>query len=259
MSAVDLATILHPAIAVFYVFPLIGVVVYFAWQTRQRRLQDKENKGKISPTVGPQHLQVGKWLSASVVGIALLGMAQPIVKKLLIEPGNWDANAGRFVLIVLYFIVTIASLVLLYRARSLPWRAVFATLTGMGLIIIGFQKFQAGDGNLYDLVFRRDFEWQISHYYYGMVAAFLMIFSLAIVPDIYRDRSLTWRKVHIVLNCLALLFFIGQGVTGARDLLEIPLSWQKPAIEQLYINNCQTQPCEVRPVEQPPADAGQSQ
>ncbi len=250
MSAQDYATILHPAIAVFYVFPLIGIVVYFAMQTRRRRLQpDSSSKSKISPTVGPEHLRLGKWLSASVVGLTLLGLAQPIVKKLVIDDGNWDANTGRFFLIALFYAATIASLVLLYRARTPLWRGVFATLTGLGLWIIGFQKFQAGDGNLYDLVFRRDFEWQISHFYYGMAAAMLMIFSLAIVPDIYKDRSQNWRRVHIVLNCVALLFFIGQGVTGARDLLEIPLNWQKPAIEQLYINDCQNRPCEVRPVE----------
>jgi hypothetical protein len=45
--------------------------------------------------------------------------------------------------------------------------------------------------------------------------------------------------MHIFLNCLALLLFVGQGVTGTRDLLEIPLSWQNPYIEQLYIQNCQ--------------------
>jgi len=60
-----------------------------------------------------------------------------------------------------------------------------------------------------------------------------MIFSLAIVQDIYQDRSQRWRKVHIILNCVALLLFLGQGVTGARDLLEIPLSWQES-----YVYKC---------------------
>ena len=81
-----------------------------------------------------------------------------------------------------------------------------------------------------DGVYRREFEWYVSHFYYGMIAALLMVFSLAIVPEIYRDRSLTWRRVHIWLNCIALLFFIGQGLTGVRDLLEIPLGWQEPFI-----------------------------
>ena len=63
-----------------------------------------------------------------------------------------------------------------------------------------------------------------------MAAALLMIFSLAILPEIYRSK--TWRRVHIVLNSVALLFFITQGVTGTRDLLEIPLTWQEPFLYQ---------------------------
>ena len=66
--------------------------------------------------------------------------------------------------------------------------------------------------------------------YIGMAASLLMIFSLAIVEDIYKDRSHRWRIAHTILNCIALALFLGQAMTGSRDLLEIPLSWQKPAI-----------------------------
>jgi hypothetical protein len=39
--------------------------------------------------------------------------------------------------------------------------------------------------------------------------------------------------VHdIILSCLAVLLFVGQGFTGARDLLEIPLIWQKAHIQK---------------------------
>ncbi|XHX79671.1 MAG: hypothetical protein RBJ76_07050 [Stenomitos frigidus ULC029] len=37
---------------------------------------------------------------------------------------------------------------------------------------------------------------------------------------------------HVVLNCVALLLFVGQGITGTRDLLEIPPSWQKSTLYQ---------------------------
>ncbi|MEL7010798.1 MAG: DUF4079 domain-containing protein, partial [Cyanobacteria bacterium J06588_4] len=90
------------------------------------------------------------------------------------------------------------------------WRGVFATLTGMGLVIIGEQE---GVWRLAD-------EWYWSHHYYGIAVSLLMIMSIAILDDIY--RSLAMRNLHIALNCLALLLFIGQGLTGARDLLEIP-------------------------------------
>ncbi len=64
-----------------------------------------------------------------------------------------------------------------------------------------------------------------------------MILSLAIFPDIYQDRSKRWRIIHAVLNSIALLLFVGQGITGARDLLEIPLSWQELYIYQCDFNN----------------------
>ena len=38
----DLLRLIHPFLAVTFVFPLIGVVTYFAVQTRQRRLAVKQ-------------------------------------------------------------------------------------------------------------------------------------------------------------------------------------------------------------------------
>jgi hypothetical protein len=64
-----------------------------------------------------------------------------------------------------------------------------------------------------------------------------MIFSLAIIQDIYQDRRNRWRTVHVVLNCVALVLFIGQGITGTRDLLEIPLSWQEQHIQLCDYSN----------------------
>ncbi len=178
----DAILLLHPAIAVLFVLPLIGMVINLAWQTRQRRLQNAGGgKSKIPPVVGP------------------------------------------VLFIVLLFAATIASLFFLYRAEQRLWRGVFATLTGAGLIVLGCQ----------DGVFRRTNEWYVSHYYIGITAAMLMIFPLAIVPDIYKDRSNRWRIAHTVLNCIALLLFVGQGMTGTRDLLEIPLGWQEPYVYKL--------------------------
>ena len=197
----DAILLLHPAIAVLFVLPLIGMVINLAWQTRQRRLQNAGGgKSKIPPVVGP------------------------------------------VLFIVLLFAATIASLVFLYRAEQRLWRGVFATLTGAGLIVLGCQ----------DGVFRRTNEWYVCHYYIGINAAMLMIFSLAIVPDIYKDRSNRWRIAHTVLNCIALLLFVGQGMTGTRDLLEIPLGWQEPYVYKCDFNN-KTCPTPAPPVSQNPA------
>lgn len=239
MELNDWLTLLHPALAIAGVFPLLGIVVHRALQVRQRRQQAASN---IPASVGAEHVQLGRWLSGAVVGVALLGLGHPIFSKMMAQQ-TWQSEPLRVGFVVAMFGATIAALTRLYQARQKVWRAVFATLTGMGLVLLGAQPG----------VFRRDSEWYFSHYYLGIAAAMLMIFSLAIIPDIYRDRQNRWRTVHIVLNCVALLCFIGQGITGTRDLLEIPLSWQKPYVQILYEQKCQKKPCTIQaaPAPQP--------
>jgi hypothetical protein len=228
METSDLIALIHPAIAVTVVFPLIGMVVNFAWQTRQRRLQTAgDGKSKIPPVVGREHVNLGRWLTGAVVGVTLIALAYSIGFKSIVEKQLWSKNPSQVIFIVLMFAATISSLVFLYRARETHWRGIFATLTGMGLVVLGCQ----------DGVFRRTNEWYWSHYYIGITAALLMVFSLAIIEDIYKDRSNRWRNIHIILNCTALLLFIGQGMTGSRDLLEIPLSWQKSYVYQCNFDN----------------------
>jgi hypothetical protein len=222
MQLADFLGLIHPAIAVIFVFPLIGIVTNFAWQTRQRRLQVLAGgKSKIPPVVGTEHRNLGEWLTGAVVGLTLIGLSYPIGKNIL-KTQLWTKSSFQVIFIVLMFAATIISLVLLYQARQAKWRGIFATLTGMGVVILGCQEG----------VFRRTNEWYWSHYYIGITATLLMIFSLAIVQDIYQDKSQRWRMIHTILNCVALLLFMGQGFTGTRDLLEIPLSWQEPYIYQ---------------------------
>ena len=227
MELRDSFALLHPTIAIIMVFPLLGIVLNRALLTRQRRLEVSENqKSKISPIVGSEHVMIGNWLSGSVVGVALLGMAYPMFSKMLTR-NTLGEEPFRVIFVVAIFILTIASFTLLFKAKMTLWRGIFATLTGMGLIILGCQP----------EIFRRDNQWFFSHYYYGVAAALLMIFSVAIVQDIYKDRKNRWRIVHIILNCVASLLFIGQGFTGSRDLLEIPLHWQESYIYQCDFTN----------------------
>jgi hypothetical protein len=218
MTFTDWLRIIHPFLAVLIIYPLLGIVMYFAWQTRQRRLQLKAGvKSNILPKVGLEHVSIGQWLTAAVTGIALLGLVHPIFKT-IIKKQVWATAPGQVIFIVLMFAATIGSLRLLYSAKTKGWRIIFATLTSAGLIILGLQ----------DGVYRRTEEWFFSHYYYGVVVAILMIISLTILPEIY--RNLAWRRIHITLNVIALMLFLGQSVTGVRDLLEIPISWQEPTI-----------------------------
>jgi Protein of unknown function (DUF4079) len=218
----DLLRLIHPAIAVVFVFPLIGIVVWMAWQTRQRRLQIAEvGKSKIPPVVGQEHVRIGQWLTAAVVGVELLGITRPLVDH-IVTKNVWAQEPSKVVLIGLLYGVTISSFVMLYRSSTRLFRGTFATLTGAGVVVLSLQ----------DGIYRRAEEWHLSHLYFGIAVTLLMIFALAILPEIYKDRTNVWRKVHIGLNSIALVLFLAQGLTGTRDLLEIPLSWQEKHIYQ---------------------------
>jgi hypothetical protein len=242
----DFLSLIHPVLAIAVVFPIIGIVIHFAWSTRQRRLQITEGtKSKIPPQVGAEHLRLGRWLTGTVVGVNLLALAYSVVygyQGLLDKQKNGKLASLQVLPIVTLFLLTIAALVLLYRVRQPLWRGFFATLSGMGLIMIGCQ----------DGVYRLSAQWYWSHYYIGMVASLLMIFSLAIVEDIYKDRSHRWRIIHTILNCVALVLFFGQAMTGSRDLLEIPLSWQKPALYRCdFVNKTCPEPKSQIPISNP--------
>ena len=225
LDAPDLLRLLHPFVAITVVMPLIGVAVYFAVQTRQRRLAAvHKTKTTIAPVVGKEHVRVGQWLSGAVVCLVLLGLAHPIFKTIA-RQNVWAENPFRVVFVVAMYALTLAALVALYKARTPLWRGVMATLTGTGLWLLGMQPG----------VFRRGYEWQVSHFYLGMAAAMLMIFALATLPEIYKSKR--WRLTHAALNTVAVLLFISQGITGTRDLLEIPLHWQEPFIFQCDFEN----------------------
>jgi MFS family permease len=216
MELKDIMALVHPALAVGVVFPVIGIAVNFAWQTRQRRLQTTEagGKSKIPPVVGREHLKIGRWLTGLVVGVSLIALAASVTFKGVFKDFSPD-KMPEAIFVVLMFVATIASLFFLYKAKpNQPvWRGTFAALTSAGLIILGSQ----------DGVWRLSNQWYISHYYYGITASILMIISLAIIPEIYKDKK--WRIAHTVLNCIAIILFFGQAVTGSRDLFQIPGSW----------------------------------
>lgn len=220
VDLVDALRLLHPFFAVVVVFPLIGIVGYFAWQTRQRRLQlVGGEKSKIPPTSGTEHVNIGRWLAGGIVSLALLGIGRPLLAK-LVENQLWSTNPALLAFIVLVFAATIVCLVMLYRVKHPIWSPALGLATAAGVLTLGFQ----------DGVFRRDDEWYASHFYIGMTVTLLMILSLVIVQKIYQDKTGRWRRAHVILNSTALILLLAQGATGARDLLEIPLAWQEPFI-----------------------------
>ena len=217
MTTTDWLWILHPALAVVLIYPLIGMVVRLAWQTRQRRV----TKVNYPPVVGRDHSDLGRWLAAGVVLLVLIALTVVIATKAPLF--DFSGGASRAIQLSIVLLGTGASLVALWRSKAAALRLSFSLITWIGVLTLGAQPevWRLSDDPL-SLAF-----WQ-SHYWAGVAVTGLMLFSLAARPEILRDLRL--RRLHVTVSVLAALLFLMQGITGTRDLLEIPLSWQKPAV-----------------------------
>ncbi len=219
MAAVDWLMILHPFLAVVLVYPLIGVVVRLAVQTRARRVQ----KMKLPPTVGRDHSDLGSWLAAGVVVLVLIALFVVIATKTPFA--EFEGGVARAMQLLLVLCGTSVSLLALWRCKLPILRLAFSLITWAGVLGLGAQP---EVWRLSDNPFTPAF-WQ-SHYWAGVGVTGLMLFSLGARAEIFRDIRI--RRLHVTANVLAALLFLTQGLTGTRDLLEIPLSWQKSTIYQ---------------------------
>lgn len=217
MAGVDWLWILHPFLAVVLIYPLIGVVVRLAVQTRARRLQ----KQKLPVTVGRDHSDLGRWLAAAVVVVVLIALSVVIGTKAPLV--QFEGGLARAIQLLLVLFGTIVSLHALWRCKRPVLRLAFSLITWAGVLGLGAQP---EVWRLSDNPFTPAF-WQ-SHYWAGVGVTGLMLFSLGARAEILRDIRV--RRLHVTANVLAALLFLTQGLTGTRDLLEIPLSWQKSTI-----------------------------
>ena len=214
MQTLDWWLLVHPVLAVVLIYPLLGIVVRLGWQARQRRV----HQAKLPATTGRDHSQLGQWLASAVVVLVLIALAVVISSK-------QTANTSRQLPLLLAWLGTATSLLALWRVQSAGLRLSFGLITWSGVLALGAQPevFRLSDNPL-EAAF-----WQ-SHYWGGVLVCGLMLFNLAAWPEI--QRYLSWRRLHLGANVLAAVLFLSQGISGSRDLLEIPLSWQQPFLQQ---------------------------
>lgn len=217
MTPRDWLWLLHPALAVAAIYPLIGIVARLGAQTRQRR----EGWAKRPPTTGRDHSDLGRWLALGVVAIVLVALT--VVIATAAPPAEFRGGAGRAVQLLLVLAGTTASLGALWWASAKGSRLAFAVITWLGVLTLGAQPevFRRGDQPL-------SAEFWSSHYWSGVAVVGLMLFSLGAKAEILREPR--WRRVHVGASVLAGVLFVGLAISGARDLLELPLHWQKPAL-----------------------------
>lgn len=241
MTTIDWLWILHPALMVTMAYPLLGVVLHLARRTRQRRL----GRRRLPANSGAEHTDLGRALGVVVVVIVLLALVVSLTTK--VPLAQFAGGSVRLAGLALVALGTLAALGALLRVRRPAPRAAFALLTWVGLLGLGAQP---EVWRVSDDPFTSAF-WQ-SHYWGGAGLTGLLLFAVAAQPEIL--RSLRWRRLHIGANLLAALLFLAQAISGTRDLLEIPLSWQKPAIQACdFARQVCPSPLPAAPSPTPPA------
>ena len=240
MTPLDWLSLLHPVLVILFVYPVVGATIRLGSLVREKRLGITQQ-----PALVPrEHADHGRWFTASVVVAVLIALVYSFISK-AVEPGAVFAGGlPRLISLLLVAVGTLVALLALLKVKRPLLRASFTLLTWAGLWGLGSQ---AEIWRLSDNPLSGAF-WS-SHYWSGVLLTGLLLFNLAARPEIM--RHLRWRRLHIASNLLIMVLLAVQAITGTRDLLEIPLSWQKPAI---YRCDFQNRVC-PEPVDAPAAAA----
>ncbi|MEB3332873.1 MAG: DUF4079 domain-containing protein [Synechococcaceae cyanobacterium] len=219
MTPIDWLSLLHPVLVILFVYPVVGATIRLGILVREKRL----GITKQPAPVPREHSDHGRWLTAGVVVAVLIALLCSFLSK-AIEPGaGFAGGTPRLALLLLAATGTLAALLALLAVKHPALRASFTLLTWAGLLGLGAQP---EIWRLSDNPFSAAF-WS-SHYWSGVLLCGLLLLNLAARPEI--SRRLSWRRLHVAANLLILVLLAVQAITGSRDLLEIPLSWQKPTI-----------------------------
>lgn len=218
MTALDWLALLHPVLIILFVYPVVGATIRLGILVREKRLGITRQ-----PDLVPvEHAAHGAWVTAGVVVAVWIALLYSLLAQGL-AAGALAGGLPRLLLLGLAALGTLASLLALLRVRWAPLRASFALLCWAGLLSLGSQP---EIWRLSDNPLKPGF-WS-SHYWSGALLTGLLLFTTAARPEIRRLPRL--RRLHLGLNLLVMVLLAVQAITGSRDLLEMPLSWQTPAI-----------------------------
>ncbi|MEB3307635.1 MAG: DUF4079 domain-containing protein [Cyanobacteriota bacterium] len=226
MTVIDGFALLHPVLVILFVYPVLGATVRLGILVRERRLGITRQ-----PAAVPQeHRDHGAWITGGVVIAVLIALVYSFVSKAIEPAGSFTGGALRLALLLLVALGTSVALLALVRVRRRVLRVSFTLVCWAGLLGLGSQPevWRLSDNPL-SAAF-----WS-SHYWSGVLLCGLLLFNLAARAEITRLPA--WRRLHVTSNILVLVLLAVQATTGSRDLLEIPLSWQKPAIYRCDFQN----------------------
>jgi len=219
MTPIDWFSLLHPVLVILFVYPVVGATIRLGILVREKRLGITQQPNPVPR----EHADHGRWLTAGVVVAVLIALVYTLLSKAVAPGAAFAGGTPRLLTLLLVAAGTLVALLVLLRVKHPGLRASFTLLAWAGLLGLGSQP---EIWRLSDNPFSRAF-WS-SHYWSGVLLTGLLLFNLAARPEITRRPG--WRRLHLASNGLILVLLAVQAITGSRDLLEIPLSWQKPAI-----------------------------
>jgi hypothetical protein len=225
LSTLQWLSLLHPLLMVLFVYPVIGATIRIGIHVRERRL----GQYPLPASVGPEHLDHGRWLTTAMVLAVLLALGWSFL-----HAGAWGTGAlgtgalgtgatgtvpganwpHRPLALALGAAAALASCLALWRVKR-PWlRACFTLTCWLALLGLGLQpEVPRWSDNPLDWTFWR------SHFWGGWLLCGLLLFAMAAAPEI-RSRPLL-RRLHLAANVLVALLMAVQAITGCRDLLQL--------------------------------------
>lgn len=219
MTALDWLALLHPVLIILFVYPVVGATIRLGILVREKRLGITRQ-----PDLVPvEHAAHGAWVTGGVVSAALIALLYSFVAHAWGAGATVSGGLPRLLLLGMVAAGTLVALLALLRVRRAALRASFSLLCWAGLLGLGSQP---EIWRLSDNPLSAGF-WG-SHYWSGVLLTGLLLFTTAARPEITRMPRL--RRLHLLLNLLVMVLLAVQAITGSRDLLQMPLSWQTPAI-----------------------------
>ncbi len=221
MTAIDWLALVHPVLAILFIYPVVGATVRLGILVRERRLGISQQPIQVPV----EHSDHGRWLTGAVVVAVLIALMNTFGSKFFADPAAFAGGVGRLLQLLLVGVGSLVSLIALWQVRAPLGRASFALLCWIGLLGLGSQSeiWRLSDNPLSS-------SFWASHYWAGILLTGLLLWTTAARPDI--QRSLRVRRLHITATVLISVLLAVQGITGTRDLLEVPLSWQRSAIDR---------------------------
>lgn len=187
--------LLHPALIILFVYPVVGATIRLGILARERRLQINP----IAPTVPLEHAQHGSWVTGGVLVAVLIALSHSLLGQ------------ATGALLLTGAAVTIGYIALL-RSKQVWKRLTWGGACWSWMLFLGLHP---AVERLSDQPWTALF-WQ-SHFWMGMALGGLLISSTALQPLI--GRHIAIRRWHVVSNVIVALLLAMQAISGTRNLL----------------------------------------